>query len=191
MRKPATIDHVEVDAYRIPTEQPESDGTYCWDATTMVVAHVSGGGATGMGYSYADAAAARLIRGKLAAVVAGRDPFDIPWCWKTRSGMLRSESAEPTWTMTPRLRGHAGQSAYCGAKHGVRGFTDSLRCELRHQRSKVHITMVQMPALNTPQFGWVKSRLPHKVQPITNKGGFWPPLCWFLWITSPSLTFIG
>ena len=58
------------------------------------------------------------------------------------------------------------QSAYCAAKHAVAGFTDSLRCELIHQRSRVHVTMVQMPALNTPQFGWVKSRLPRKAQPV-------------------------
>lgn len=58
------------------------------------------------------------------------------------------------------------QSAYCGAKAGVRGFTDSIRCELRHDKSRVHITMVQMPALNTPQFSWVKSRLPNKAQPV-------------------------
>ena len=58
------------------------------------------------------------------------------------------------------------QSAYCAAKHAIAGFTDSLRCELIHQKSKVHLTMVQMPALNTPQFGWVKSRLPRKPQPV-------------------------
>lgn len=58
------------------------------------------------------------------------------------------------------------QSAYCGAKHAIAGFTDSIRCELIHDHSRVHITMVQMPALNTPQFGWVKSRLPHKAQPV-------------------------
>ncbi|MDQ6736927.1 MAG: SDR family oxidoreductase [Gemmatimonadota bacterium] len=58
------------------------------------------------------------------------------------------------------------QSAYCGAKHAIAGFTDSIRCELIHDKSRVHITMVQMPALNTPQFGWVKSRLPHKAQPV-------------------------
>jgi len=58
------------------------------------------------------------------------------------------------------------QSAYCAAKHAVAGFTDSLRCELVHQKSHVHVTMVQMPALNTPQFGWVKSRLLHKAQPV-------------------------
>ena len=58
------------------------------------------------------------------------------------------------------------QSAYCGAKHAIVGFTDSIRCELVHQKSKIHITAVHMPALNTPQFTWVKSRLPRKPQPV-------------------------
>ena len=58
------------------------------------------------------------------------------------------------------------QSAYCGAKHAIRGFTDSLRSELIHDGSKVHVTMVQLPAVNTPQFSWEKSRLPHKAQPV-------------------------
>ncbi|MBA2270378.1 MAG: SDR family oxidoreductase [Chthoniobacterales bacterium] len=58
------------------------------------------------------------------------------------------------------------QSAYCAAKHAERGFTDSLRSELIHDGSKVHVTMVQLPALNTPQFGWIKSRLPRKAQPV-------------------------
>lgn len=58
------------------------------------------------------------------------------------------------------------QSAYCAAKHAIAGFTDSLRCELIHDRSHVHLTMVQMPALNTPQFSWVKSRLPREPRPV-------------------------
>jgi len=58
------------------------------------------------------------------------------------------------------------QSAYCAAKHAIAGFTDSLRCELIHDESNVRLTMVQMPALNTTQFGWVKSRLKHKAQPV-------------------------
>lgn len=58
------------------------------------------------------------------------------------------------------------QSAYCAAKHAIAGFTDSLRCELIHDQSRVRVTMVQMPALNTTQFGWVKSRLKHKAQPV-------------------------
>jgi NAD(P)-dependent dehydrogenase (short-subunit alcohol dehydrogenase family) len=63
-------------------------------------------------------------------------------------------------------RGIPLQSAYCAAKHAIQGFCDSLRSELIHDRSNVKLTMVQMPALNTPQFDWVKSRLPRKAQPV-------------------------
>jgi hypothetical protein len=81
--------------------------------------------------------------------------------------------------MLPRDRGviiHVGsalayrgiplQSAYCGAKHAIQGFTDSLRCELIHDGSGVRVTSVHLPAINTPQFRWVRSRLPKKSQPV-------------------------
>jgi NAD(P)-dependent dehydrogenase (short-subunit alcohol dehydrogenase family) len=58
------------------------------------------------------------------------------------------------------------QAAYCASKHAILGFFASLRTELLHDKSNVHTTMVQMPALNTPQFGWVRSRLPRKAQPV-------------------------
>ena len=58
-------------------------------------------------------------------------------------------------------RGIPLQTAYCGAKHAIQGFHEALRCELLHEKSNVHVTMVQMPAVNTPQFSWVLSRLPH------------------------------
>ncbi|MEC3998418.1 SDR family oxidoreductase [Actinacidiphila sp. DG2A-62] len=58
------------------------------------------------------------------------------------------------------------QSAYCGAKHAVNGFTSSLRTELMHDGSNVRVTVVQMPAVNTPQFSWVRSRLPRRPQPV-------------------------
>ncbi|MGA7155999.1 MAG: SDR family oxidoreductase [Acidobacteriaceae bacterium] len=58
------------------------------------------------------------------------------------------------------------QSAYCAAKHAINGFTDSLRCELFHDDSKVRLTTVQMPAMNTVQFDWVKNRMPHNTQPV-------------------------
>lgn len=58
------------------------------------------------------------------------------------------------------------QSAYCATKHAIIGFTDSLRCELFHDKSNVKVTVVQMPAMNTTQFTWVKSRLPRKPQPV-------------------------
>jgi NAD(P)-dependent dehydrogenase (short-subunit alcohol dehydrogenase family) len=63
-------------------------------------------------------------------------------------------------------RGIPLQAAYCGAKHAVNGFTESLRCELLHDKSHVHVTVVQMPAVNTPQFSWVRSRLPRHPQPV-------------------------
>jgi NAD(P)-dependent dehydrogenase (short-subunit alcohol dehydrogenase family) len=63
-------------------------------------------------------------------------------------------------------RGIPLQSAYCGAKHAINGFTESLRTELRHEGSNIHVTVVQMPAVNTPQFSWVLSRLPHHPQPV-------------------------
>jgi len=81
--------------------------------------------------------------------------------------------------MLPRDRGtivHVGsalayrsiplQAAYCASKHAVLGFFASLRTELIHDESNVKTTMVQMPALNTPQFAWVRSRLPRKAQPV-------------------------
>lgn len=58
------------------------------------------------------------------------------------------------------------QSAYCAAKHAIVGFTDSLRCELIHDRSQVHVTVVHLPAVNTPQFDWSKSRMPRHPQPV-------------------------
>ncbi|MFP5501150.1 MAG: SDR family oxidoreductase [Candidatus Sericytochromatia bacterium] len=58
------------------------------------------------------------------------------------------------------------QSAYCAAKHAIKGFTESLRTELMHDGSRVHVTAVHLPAVNTPQFTWAKSRMPYKAQPV-------------------------
>lgn len=63
-------------------------------------------------------------------------------------------------------RGIPLQSAYCGAKHAIKGFTDSLRTELMHDKSNIHLTMVQMPALNTPQFSWAQCHMPYHPQPV-------------------------
>jgi NAD(P)-dependent dehydrogenase (short-subunit alcohol dehydrogenase family) len=58
------------------------------------------------------------------------------------------------------------QSAYCGAKFAIRGFTDSVRTELEHERSGIRVTMVQLPALNTPQFDWCRTRMPGRAMPV-------------------------
>lgn len=58
------------------------------------------------------------------------------------------------------------QSAYCGAKHALNGFVESLRCELLHENSQIHLVLVQMPALNTPQFDWCRSYMPQRARPM-------------------------
>jgi short-subunit dehydrogenase len=63
-------------------------------------------------------------------------------------------------------RGIPLQAAYCGAKHAIQGFNDSLYSELLHDKSNVRLTMVNLPAVNTPQFNWVKSRLPRRAAPV-------------------------
>jgi len=94
----------------------------------------------------------------------------LGYVWGTLAALRR---------MRPRNRGviiHVGsalafrgiplQSAYCAAKHAIQGFTDSLRCELIHDKKNIHVCIVEMPAVNTPQFSWTKSRLPYKAQPV-------------------------
>ena len=81
------IEKVEVSAYKVPTDAPESDGTYQWDSTTFVLAEVTAAGATGVGYTYADRATAVLIRDKLADEIKKKDAFDVQGCW---SAMVRA-----------------------------------------------------------------------------------------------------
>jgi NAD(P)-dependent dehydrogenase (short-subunit alcohol dehydrogenase family) len=64
-------------------------------------------------------------------------------------------------------RGIPLQSAYCGAKHAIQGFLDSLRCELLHMKSNVHVSMVQLPGVNTPQFDWIRTDMPRKPKPAS------------------------
>src|SRR5665213_2167887 len=82
-----TVDDLAVSVFTIPTEDPESDGTLTWNATTVVVVEPTAAGATGIGFSYATAACARLIDDVLREAVVGRDAFDVPGSW---SAMVRS-----------------------------------------------------------------------------------------------------
>lgn len=75
------IERVDVSAYTIPTSFPESDGTLEWDSTTMVLVEITGGGKTGLGFTYADTATARLIQDKLAGIVQGQNAMAIPKLW--------------------------------------------------------------------------------------------------------------
>lgn len=86
----ACIDRIDVSAYKVPTDAPESDGTSAWDHTTLVVVEALAGGRTGLGYSYADTATAALIRDLLAAIVRGRDAMAVPGAWSAMAAAIRN-----------------------------------------------------------------------------------------------------
>lgn len=89
-RSAVAIDHVAAAAYTIPTDGPESDGTLTWDATTLVLVQVNAGGASGIGYTYADTATATLIRDKLAPLLHGRDALTVGARWQDMVVAIRN-----------------------------------------------------------------------------------------------------
>ena len=86
----AAVESVRVAAYTVPTDEPESDGTAEWDSTTIVVVELRAGGKSGIGYTYAPAAAGQLVEEKLAEVVTGRDAFAIGETWAAMGSALRN-----------------------------------------------------------------------------------------------------
>ncbi len=84
------VQRIDVSAYTVPTDAPESDGTYSWHATTLVLVEAQAGGKTGLGYSYADTATARLVRDLLADVVRGRDAMDVPGAFAAMEAAIRN-----------------------------------------------------------------------------------------------------
>jgi L-alanine-DL-glutamate epimerase-like enolase superfamily enzyme len=84
------IERLEVSAYKVPTDKPESDGTLEWNSTTLVLVEVGAGGMTGVGFRYADRSTATLIADQLKPVVAGRDATAIADCWNAMVGAIRN-----------------------------------------------------------------------------------------------------
>ena len=86
----SAVDRVEASAYKVPTDAPESDGTFAWESTTLVLVEASAGGATGLGYSYADEATSTLVRSTLAPVVVGLDAMAVPRAWGAMVHAIRN-----------------------------------------------------------------------------------------------------
>jgi L-alanine-DL-glutamate epimerase-like enolase superfamily enzyme len=84
------VDALEVEAFTVPTDAPEADGTLSWDSTTIVVVRAHGGGETGLGYTYADVSTAKLVESKLAGVVCGRDAMAPQAAWEQMVGQTRN-----------------------------------------------------------------------------------------------------
>jgi L-alanine-DL-glutamate epimerase-like enolase superfamily enzyme len=87
----AAVERVDVSAYTVPTDAPESDGTLEWDSTTLVLVEARAGGRTGIGWTYGDAAAGALIESKLAGAVRGRDAMDVQGAWAAMTRTIRND----------------------------------------------------------------------------------------------------
>src|SRR5437588_8449219 len=84
------LEQITVSAYTIPTDAPEADGTLAWNRTTLVLVEAAAGGETGLGYTYADTATARLIHDLLTEVVQGRDALAVPAAWQAMVAATRN-----------------------------------------------------------------------------------------------------
>lgn len=168
----AAVKALHANAYRIPTDGPEADGTFHWDSTTLIVVHVDAGGRRGMGYTYADASVASLITGPLMHAVLDRDAFDICGCWTAmqravrnlgRSGLAACAiSAVDTalWDLKAKLLDIA-LAALLGCRrhsvpiYGSGGFTnypdDKLRCQLTDWVTRDGCEAVKMKIGSDPQ----------------------------------------
>ena len=94
MRPETPVSVVSASAYTIPTDRPEADGTYSWDRTTLVLAEVEAGGATGVGYTYAHSCITGLIGGLLAEAVRAQDAMDVPRAWAAMQHAVRNIGRE-------------------------------------------------------------------------------------------------
>ncbi len=90
MKPDAVVERVDVAAYAIPTEMPESDGTLDWDSTTLVLVESAAAGIRGLGFTYADAATAAFVHEKLRGLVVGRDAFAVTDCWNVMGREIRN-----------------------------------------------------------------------------------------------------
>ena len=149
-RVEAAVERLDVAAYTIPTDGPEQDGTYDWDATTIVVVHVRAAGETGLGYTYGDVATGALIESKLVPVVRGRDALDVRGVWEAMGrelrnvgrpgiGMMAVSAVDVAlWDVNARLRGQP-LGTLLGARHeavpiyGSGGFTSYSLERIRRQ----------------------------------------------------------
>src|SRR5579883_2192730 len=165
------IEQLRVSAYKIPTDAPESDGTYEWKETTLVLVEAVAGEVTGLGYSYADTATACLIRDKLAEVVRGQDAMGVPGLWALMVASIRnlgrpgiasmaiSAVDSALWDLKSRLLG-LPLVTLLGAVHdsapvyGSGGFTSYSEKQLKDQLAgwvAAGITRVKMKIGRHPQ----------------------------------------
>lgn len=165
------IERLDISAYTVPSDFPESDGTYTWEKTTIVIVEATAGGKRGLGYTYADVATATLIKEMLVDVVKGRDAMHVPGCWLAmvesirnlgRPGIASMAIAAvdaALWDVKARLLDVAlvtllGAARESAPIYGSGGFTSYSREQLQRQLG-----------------GWVAAGIPRVKMKIGRKPG--------------------
>jgi L-alanine-DL-glutamate epimerase-like enolase superfamily enzyme len=156
----AAIERCRAAAYRIPTDAPESDGTFAWEATTLVTVEVDAGGQTGFGYTYADTAAAHLARGALVEAIRGREALDIPGAWLAMVGAVRNDGRQglaataisavdaALWDLKGKLLGVSVAELLGAAREGIAAYGSG------------GFTSYDLGRLRAQLGGWVEQGLP-------------------------------
>jgi L-alanine-DL-glutamate epimerase-like enolase superfamily enzyme len=167
----ARVERLEVHAYTIPTDQPESDGTLEWDSTTIVVVEAGAGGKTGLGYTYCDAAAAEVVSSQLAGVVEGEDAMDVRAAWLRMGAQLRNAGRpgigfcavsavdQALWDLKARLLdiplvvllGAAHDDVPIYGSGGFTSYTDERLCEQLGGWAEAGIPRVKMKVGREPE----------------------------------------
>jgi L-alanine-DL-glutamate epimerase-like enolase superfamily enzyme len=166
----APLERLEVNAFTIPTDEPESDGTLEWDSTTIVVVEAHSGGKTGLGYTYCDAAAAEVVSSQLAGVVEGEDVMDVRALWSRMGKQLRNAGRpgigfcavsavdQALWDLKARLLdiplvvllGAAHDDVPIYGSGGFCSYTDERLCEQLGGWAKAGIPRVKMKVGRDP-----------------------------------------
>jgi len=167
----APVERLEVHAYTIPTDEPESDGTLEWDSTTIVVVEAHADGQTGLGYTYCDAAAAEVVSSQLAGVVEGEDAMDVRAAWLRMGAQLRNAGRpgigfcavsavdQALWDLKARLLdvplvvllGAAHEDVPIYGSGGFCSYSDSRLCEQLGGWAEAGIPRVKMKVGREPE----------------------------------------
>jgi L-alanine-DL-glutamate epimerase-like enolase superfamily enzyme len=156
----ATVEKLEVSAYRIPTDQPEQDGTFEWDATTIVVCEVAAGGEVGLGYTYGDVSTGSLIESLLAPAVEGLDALAVGGVWEAMSRALRNAGRPGVGTMAMA----AVDVALWDLKARLLGLPLVTLLDAKHEAVPIYgsggFTSYSLDRLRSQLGGWVDAGIP-------------------------------
>jgi L-alanine-DL-glutamate epimerase-like enolase superfamily enzyme len=159
-RAEVAVDQLEVAAYEVPTDAPEADGTLSWDSTTIVVVHAHGGGAIGIGYTYADESTAKLVQSKLADMIRGRDALAPQAAWAAMVGALRNLGRQGIASMAIA----AVDNALWDLKARVLGMPLCRLLGMIHDRVPIYgsggFTSYSVTRLQEQLAGWVERGIP-------------------------------